>query len=122
MEERRRLFKMGDKSLAFVSNSLMTAQSNADILPVSFDLEGYEQDYRLAMSLNDVRSRLRQLNEQVDDTLIAVGGELMGSSLRVYDYVKTASKHRPGLRGVAQSLGERFRSIRRRGQQATGEA
>ncbi|MEO0407444.1 MAG: hypothetical protein AAF289_08855 [Cyanobacteria bacterium P01_A01_bin.135] len=103
-QERRRLFKMGPKSLSFVNNSHMTAQSNADILPVSFDLSGYKQDYQLAMALSDIHARLQQLDEQVDDTLMAVGGELMRSSLSVHDYVKTAAKHRPGLRGVAQSL------------------
>ena len=37
VDERRKLFKMGDKSLAFVNNSLIAAQSNKEILPASFD-------------------------------------------------------------------------------------
>ena len=115
-QERRRLFKMGDKSLGFVSNSLQTAQSNPNILPASFDLDSYERDYQLATDLNDIHARLGQLNEQVDDTLLAVGGELMSNSLNVYDYVKTAAKRQPGLKSVAQSLGDRFRTIARRRQ------
>ncbi|MER3589903.1 MAG: hypothetical protein C4322_20420, partial [Mastigocladus sp. ERB_26_1] len=91
-EERRKLVKMGDKSLAFVNNSLTAAQSNRDILPPSFDLEEFVRDYQLANSLTEVLLRLRQLTEQVDDTLLAVGSEAMSSSLTVYDYVKTAAK------------------------------
>ena len=47
-EERRRLFKMGDKSLAFVNNSITAAQSNPDILPASFDIQEFVRDYQLA--------------------------------------------------------------------------
>ncbi len=45
-EERRRLLKMGDKSLAFVNNSVTAAQSNREILPASFDIEELVRDYQ----------------------------------------------------------------------------
>jgi hypothetical protein len=103
---------MGDKSLAFVNNSLTAAQSNRDILPPSFDLEEFVRDYQLANSLTEVLLGLRQLTEQVDDTLLAVGSEAMSSSLTVYDYVKTAAKKTPGLKTLAEQLGERFKAIK----------
>jgi hypothetical protein len=85
---------MGDKSLAFVNNSLTAAQSNRDILPASFDLEEFVRDYQLANSLTEVLLRLQQLTEQVDDTLLAVGSEAMSSSLTVYDYVQLSDRFR----------------------------
>ncbi|MBW4630984.1 MAG: hypothetical protein KME30_03490 [Iphinoe sp. HA4291-MV1] len=111
-EERRKLFKMGDKSLAFVNNSLTAAQSNPDILPATFDLQEFVRDYQLAATLTELLIALRQLNEQVDDTLLAVGSEAMSSSLTVYEYVKTAAKKTPGLKSLAEQLGERFKAIR----------
>jgi hypothetical protein len=111
-EERRKLFKMGDKRLAFVNTSLIAAQSNRDILPASFDLDEFVRDYQLAANLTEVLIGLRQLTEQVDDTLMAVGSEAMGSSLTVYDYVKTAAKKTPGLKTIAEQLGERFKAIK----------
>lgn len=60
-DERRKLFKMGDKSLAFVSNSLTAAQSNPDILPPSFDLDEFRRDYQLITALTDIFFRLQQL-------------------------------------------------------------
>ena len=111
-EERRRLFKMGDKSLAFVNNSITAAQSNPDILPASFDLQEFVRDYQLAATLTELLIALRQLSEQVDDTLLAVGSEAMSSSLTVYDYVKTAAKKTPGLKSLAEQLGDRFKAIR----------
>ena len=111
-EERRRLYKMGAKSLTFVNNSLTAAQSNRDILPASFDLDEFARDYQLAATLTDIFFGLQQLHEKVDDTLMAVSSEAMSSSLSVYDYVKTAAKKTPGLKTLAKQLGGRFKSIR----------
>ncbi|MEH1813370.1 MAG: hypothetical protein V7K26_22665 [Nostoc sp.] len=113
-EERRKLVKMGDKSLAFVNNSVTAAQSNREILPATFDVEELVQDYQLAAALTELLISVQQLAEQVDDTLMAVGSEAMTSSLTVYDYVKTASKKTPGLKTVAEQLGERFKAIKGR--------
>ncbi len=44
VEERRKLFKMGDKSLAFANTSLTAAQSNREILPASFDVDEFGRD------------------------------------------------------------------------------
>ncbi|MEH1796316.1 hypothetical protein [Nostoc sp.] len=113
-EERRKLVKMGDKSLAFVNNSVTAAQSNREILPATFEVEELVRDYQLATALTEVLISMQQLAEQVDDTLMAVGSEAMTSSLTVYDYVKTASKKTPGLKIVAEQLGERFKAIKGR--------
>ncbi len=119
VEERRKLFKMGNKSLAFVSNSLSAAQANPDILPASFDIQEFSSDYQLATALNEIHSRLQQLNEKVDDTLMAVSSEAMTSSLTVYDYVKTAAKKTPGLKAIAEQLSDRFKATRARAPKAT---
>ncbi|XHX77080.1 MAG: hypothetical protein RBJ76_21970 [Stenomitos frigidus ULC029] len=111
-EERRKLFKMGNKSLTFVSNSLTAAQSNRDILPASFNVDEFARDYQLATTLTNIHLGLQQLTEKVDDTLMAVNSEAMSSSLTVYDYVKTAAKKTPGLKAIAEQLGERFKAMR----------
>ncbi|MDZ8029401.1 MAG: hypothetical protein RMX97_32625 [Nostoc sp. DedQUE11] len=110
-DERRKLVKMGDKSLAFVNNSITAAQSNREILPATFDVDELVRDYQLASALTELLISMQQLTEQVDDTLMAVGSEAMTGSLTVYDYVKTASKKTPGLKTVAEQLGERFKAI-----------
>ncbi len=43
---------------------------------------------------------------------MAVSSEAMTSSLTVYDYVKTAAKKTPGLKTLAEQLGERFKAIK----------
>ncbi|WP_287130921.1 hypothetical protein [Candidatus Cyanaurora vandensis] len=113
-DERRSLMKMGNKSLAFVTKSLNAAQSNPGILPASFDLPGYTQDVELVTNLNEILTSLLQLTEQVDDTVLATGSEAMSSSLTIYDYVKTAAKKQPGLKSIAEELGERFKALGKR--------
>ncbi len=103
---------MGDKRLAFVQNSFNAAQSNRNILPASFDLEAYTNDYQLAADLTELLMLLTQITEQVNDTLMAVGSEAMSSSLTVYEYVKTAAKKTPGLKSIAEQLGTLFKAIR----------
>jgi hypothetical protein len=111
-EERKRLYKMGDKRLAFVQNSLNVAQANRNILPASFDLDGFSNDYQLTADLTELLMLLNQLTEQVDDTLMAVSSEAMSNSLTVYDYVKTAAKKTPGLKAIAEQLGSLFKAIK----------
>ena len=91
-QERRKLFKMGDKSLAFATNSVNAAQSNREILPASFDIEEFIQNYQLVTTLSELLISIRQLTEQVDDTLLAVGSEAMLGSLTV---------NRPHCKGTA---------------------
>ena len=99
-DERRKRFKMGDKSLAFVRNSVTATQNTPDIVPGNFDIAEFNRDY--------------QLTETVDDTLLAIGSESMASSLLVYDYAKTTSRHSPGIKNVADQLGERFKAVGKR--------
>ena len=113
-DERRKRFKMGDKSLAFVRNSVTATQNNPDIVPGNFDIAEFNRDYQLTVALSEVLGLLEQLTETVDDTLLAVSSESMASSLLVYDYAKTASRHSPGIKSVADQLGERFKALGKR--------
>ena len=76
-DERRKRFKMGDKSLAFVRNSVTATQNNPDIVPGKFDIAEFNRDYQLTVALSEVLGLLEQLTETVDDTLLAVGSESM---------------------------------------------
>lgn len=111
-DDRKRMIKLDDKRFAFVKNSISAAQNNPNILPASFDLNEFTNDYQLTLQLNELLTQLQQLQEQVDDTVMSLGSEVMTNSLTVYDYVKTASKKTPGLKGLADQLGTAFKAIK----------
>jgi len=59
--------------------------------------------------LTELTTLANQVAEQIDDTRMAVGGEAFRQATQTYDYVKTALKTEPGLKGLADELGERFK-------------
>ena len=107
-EERQGIFKTGSGSLAFVQNSLQAAKNNPGILPGNFKVNEFESDVNLFAVLTELNTIIQQLQSQVDDTRLAVGGEAMTGATTVYNFVKAAAKTTPGLKPVADQLGERF--------------
>ncbi|HEY5346111.1 MAG TPA: hypothetical protein VIK62_07185 [Verrucomicrobiae bacterium] len=107
-DERKSIFRTGPNSLSFVQNALQAAQNNPDILPKSFDTDEFALDVALFAVLTDINTAVAQLVSEIDDTRLAVGGEAMKEASQVYNYVKTAATMTPGLKPVADQLGQRF--------------
>ena len=107
-DERKGIFKTGPNSLSFVQNALTAAENNPDILPKSFDVDEFTSDVDLFGVLTDLNTVVSQLASEIDDTRLAVGGEAMQEATQVYNYVKAAVKNAPGLKPVADQLGQRF--------------
>ncbi|MBD0373383.1 MAG: hypothetical protein ICV60_21285 [Pyrinomonadaceae bacterium] len=106
-EDKRTLPKMGDKSRAFVSQALMVATQNTDILPRSFDVEEMRKDWELLQALEPIRVALMQLMELLDDTYTEVGSEAYTAALAVYNYTRASGKGQ-ALDGMLDALGQRF--------------
>ena len=107
-DERKSIFKTGPNSLSFVQNAVQAAQNNPDIFPKSFDVAEFASDVDLFAVLTDVNTVVSQLASSVDDTRMAVGGEAMKEATQAYNYVKAAAATTPGLKPVADQLGQRF--------------
>ena len=114
-EQRKSLPKMGDKSQAFVNKALEVATQNPDFLPRSFDLEEMKQDVELFQALYPVSLSLTQLQELVDDTVMAVGSDAYAAALMVYSFAKASGKG-AGLDAVADEMGKRFARKSRKAQ------
>lgn len=108
-EERRRLFKAGSDSLSFVEKALTTAKDYPTILPASFDNAGFKKDVELFAVLTELHSLAASVASQIDDTRMAVGSEAMQEGSQIYKYVQAGAKTTPGLKVVAEQLGERFK-------------
>ncbi|TAF75855.1 MAG: hypothetical protein EAZ53_05255 [Bacteroidetes bacterium] len=108
-DERKSLFKMGPKSIDFVQSSLRVVNNNANILPASFSVPEFAKDVNAYVPMSEIMLLIDSLNEKINDTAMAMGSEAMKQSLDVYDYVKTAAKRTPGLKSVADELGQRFK-------------
>jgi hypothetical protein len=114
VDERKSTFKAGPNSLSFIQNALVAAQNNPTIFPESFDLAAFQKDAELLAFLTEVKTIAESVISQIDDTRLAVGGEAMQAASQVYNYTKAAAKTTPGLRPIAEQLGERFQKVSRR--------
>ena len=106
-EDRRTLPRMGDKTRTFVERALEVASRNQGMLPRSFDIEEFRRDVALIRTMAPVATALGQLNELVDDTLVAVGSDAYVAGLLVYQAAKM-SDGGEGLDDLIQELGKRF--------------
>jgi hypothetical protein len=107
--ERQAAFKAGSDSLSFVQNALTAARNNPAVFPASFSAAELKNDIDLFVLLTEINTIAASVASQIDDTRLAVGSEAMQQATQVYNYVKTASRTEPGLKPVAEQLGERFR-------------
>jgi hypothetical protein len=106
-EERRTLPRIGDKSRGFVEQALQVAEQNPDILPRTFDVGEMRNDVELLSALSSVHTAVSQLNELIDDTVMAVGSEAYAASLLVYQFARSAGKG-SALDTALDALGQRF--------------
>lgn len=111
--ERKVLLKTGPDSLSFVQNASAAAQNNITIFPASFNTIDFQKDVDLLATLTELATLASSVASRIDDTRLAVGSEAMQQATQVYDYVKTAAKNTPGLKPIAEQLGERFQKSRK---------
>lgn len=111
--ERKALLKTGPGSLAFVQNAASAAQNNATIIPASFNTADFQKDVDLLATLTELSTLASSVVSRIDDTRLAVGSEAMREATQVYNYVKAAAKNTPGLKPIAEQLGERFQKSRK---------
>ena len=106
-QERKELYKLGDKSRTFVLAARDAARQFPEVLPAGFDVAAFEEDVDLFEALSEPFMALRNLFERLDDTRMTAGVDAMSAARIVYHYVKGY----PGsaaLNETAAALGQRF--------------
>lgn len=106
--ERKTMVKTGPDRLSFVKNAATGAQANPDIFPAAFSVTGFQRDVDLFEVMTEIGTLADSLASQIDDTRLAVGSEAMQGASQVYGYVRAAAKTTPGLKPLADQLGEQF--------------
>ena len=114
LEERKKLLRYGDKSLAFIENTLSVAQQFPDILPASFPKDEFAKDVALLRQLTKVQFVADLTMEKMHDTKAAVGAEAMQAGLIVYELAKSAQRYNQTMKSVVEQLGQRFEALGKR--------
>lgn len=106
-QQRSKLVKMGKKSEAFCREAVELLSNNPAVLPANFSLQEMRRDLAGFDTLRPRAARLDKLLEQIRDSQLAMGSDLMSAALEGYTYLKVAGKGE-GLEGARRTLSARF--------------
>lgn len=106
-EERRELFHVGDKSLAFIRKARQAALTHGTALPRGFDIDEFVKDADLLEALYPVVMELRQLSNTLEDTFALAGSEAYAGALVVYRSLRDNDED-GAFEGTVDALSERF--------------
>ena len=106
-EERQALPKAGDKSRAFIQQSLALAEQDDSYLPRSFDVAEMRQDVELIGQLYPVLVAATQLKELLEDTYRLAMIDAYSAGLIIYSAAKENGKG-SALKDLLDILGQRF--------------
>ena len=107
INERRGLSKMGDKSEAFCRQALRVLDQNRHVLPPTLDLAEAQRDLSHFDQLRERAVRLQGLQGKMDDTLTALGSDVMSASLEGYALLRVVGEG-SGLEALRQGMSARF--------------
>ena len=108
-QERREHPKMGDGTEPFVSKALDYATSNPEFTPRFVNADDMKIDFEAVSTLNSIYRPLKQLIEQLDDSILLSGSEAYVAALAYYNSVKVGAKmNAPGAKSIYNDLKQRF--------------
>lgn len=114
-EDRQRFPKMGDGTEPFVEKTLDYAGRNPEFMPPYMNADALQIDYQAVKDLNTLYRPLRQLLNQLDDSILLSGSEAFTASLAYYNSVKLASRMNiGGAKAIYDDLRNRFKAYGKR--------
>ena len=112
-DTRRGLLKMGDKSEAFVRQTMTLLAQNRQVVPPSLQLDEALGDLAALDVIRPLLGRLQQLVERLRDTEMALGSDLMVAGTEGYALLKVTGGQQ-GLDAQLREIGARWgRGVRR---------
>ena len=114
-DERRDLFKMGDKTVATVQKTQSYVETNPEFIPAYMDVREFNSDVTVVNQLKPIEDLVQQLGVDVSDTRMLAGSEALQQALFYYGQVREAdSKGVPSSRAIYEDLQPRFARKRAR--------
>lgn len=116
--DRRALMLMGPRSEPFARQVLRVLEQNPNIVPPSLSVAAAQADLLAFDQLKPLLERLQRLVSRVDDTVAALGSDVMDVALEGYGQIKLSGAAQ-GLDELRREIGGRFARTRRRAVEAS---
>ena len=108
-EERKSLFKMGDKTVATVQKVKSYMQTNPEFLPAYMNQPEFLKDETVVTSLNPIANLAEQLASDISDTVMLAGSEALVGAMLYYGVTKeAAAKGVATAKPIYEDLSQRF--------------
>ena len=111
--DRRGLTLLGPRSQDFARQTLRVLAQNPDIVPASLNLTEAQADLAALDKLVPVLEQLQRLTTRVEDTVAALGSDVMSVSLEGYAHIKLSGAGH-GLDELRKELSGRCAQTRRK--------
>jgi hypothetical protein len=113
--ERRRMAKMGGKSVGFDEKCMAYMQSNPEFVPAFVPFAEVQKDREVRTQIMRFAADLNALSSQVADTLLGLSSEIWQADLAYYRSVQSAAQTgQPAARLIADDLAGRFAKVSRK--------
>ena len=90
--DRKKIPKMSDRTAPFVEKTIDYAKADGKFLPPYTDLREMDKDWTAVKSLLPVYRDLKQLESNLNDTLMVAGSEAFVGALSYYNSVKYGAR------------------------------
>jgi hypothetical protein len=108
-EDRKTVYKMGDRSRSFVEQGLKYAKDHPEFVPPFLNPDEYQKDWDLSVQGKDLVKLLEPVMEKLVDTQMVAGAEAFAAARSMYDALKQAAKNNePGADSLVAEMKKRF--------------
>lgn len=108
-DEKKSIFKMGDKTVATVQKVKSYLETNPEFAPAYMEKSEFLKDEAVVSGLSPIYNLAEQLSSDLDDTIMLAGSEALAASLLYYGTTKeAASKGVATAKPIYEDLSKRF--------------
>lgn len=106
--ERKKLRKMATKRIGYVASVLEAVQAHPTAVPGDFDTLEFGKDVNLSLTLRQLYDISIAITQGLDDTMLALGNDLMQQADTAYGHLKQSAKKNAGLKVIVDQIGTAF--------------
>lgn len=120
-EARKKLRKLGANRYSYVTSLNLAANAHPNSLPGSFDLEAYNNTKKSYDSLREIYLAAAPWFEGLENSMMALGSEIMTLSDSVYGHLKVDAKKSKdqNLQTVVKEIADQLKQRKKNGTNGT---
>ena len=103
-DEKASMFKLGETYKPFVEKAEWLVDNFPMIMPGAFNTAQFKKDLALLTILGSLNNKLQSIAKTMDDTITAVGSDVILAALEIYNSGKNNEERIPGLKPIIDEM------------------